>query len=79
MIIILIMQTTSATNLSKLTKAELATMLADDVVAQNPALYAGHWDDALYFVKHHLGPTRRDLMRAAQVRGLVPYESKAVR
>ncbi len=74
-IIFMTYQTTSAKNLAKLTKAELICMLADDVVSQNRALYAGHYKDALTFVRNHLGPTRRSLLLSAQVRGLVPFQA----
>lgn len=59
--------------LARLTKSELICMLADHVVAQNRALYAGHRADAVYFATKHLGPTRKDLLLSAQTLGLVPY------
>ncbi len=70
------MQTTTTKTASKLTKSELICMLADHRVAQYPTLYAGHRDDAVYFVTKHLGPTRRELLRSAQCYGLAPWTAE---
>jgi hypothetical protein len=53
------------------TKPQLIAMLAEDRVRRYPS-YRGHEDDAVYFVKHHMGKTKRDLMLAAVNYKLVP-------
>lgn len=52
-----------------LTKAELRVNLANQRCDAYPALYAGHWESALKFVKYHY-PTKADLLLAGACLGL---------
>lgn len=60
----------TTTQALKASKSELETVLANHRVRMYPSLYAGHYEDALFFVRHHLGPTKADLLLAIEVRGL---------
>lgn len=51
-------------------KAELEQALIRQRMDAYPALYAGHGDDALLFVRNHLGPSRKALLLSAQCLGL---------
>ena len=59
-------------------KAELEEILAEWVVAQHPDLYRGHFDDALKFVRKHLGPSRDDLLLAIESHGLATADSGGI-
>jgi hypothetical protein len=53
-------------------KAEIEQALAADVIRKNPKLYAGYDEDAVKFVRNTMGPTKWDLLLAAQALGLAP-------
>jgi len=53
-------------------KAALEQLLADEVVRRNPQLYYGYSDDAVRFVRNTMGPSKWDLLLAAEAWGLVP-------
>jgi hypothetical protein len=65
--------TATVATLKRITKAELTVMLANHTVDSHPALYAGFYDDAVKFVRNTMGKTRKDLLRAAQARRILPY------
>lgn len=54
----------------KLTKDQLLDLLADWTVRTNPALYAGHRDDAIVYWNNNAGE-KRYLAMAVADRGLV--------
>jgi hypothetical protein len=53
-------------------KADIEQALAADVIRRNPKLYAGYDEDAVKFVRNTMGPTKWDLLLAAQALGLAP-------
>lgn len=53
-------------------KADIEQALAADVIRRNPRLYAGHDADAVKFVRNTMGPTKWDLLLAAEAHGLAP-------
>lgn len=59
--------------LKKLTNGELRMLLAQQRMDEYPKLYAGHYDDALKFVKNNY-KNRKDLVLGATTSGLVAYE-----
>jgi len=54
------------------TKAQIEQALAAEVIRRNPKLYAGYDEDAVKFVRNTMGPTKWDLLLAAQAFGLAP-------
>lgn len=59
----------------RLTKAQLVEKLAWHRMRKYPALYTGGtYDDAVYFVMHHEGPSRAQLLLTAKCYGLVAEE-----
>ena len=53
-------------------KADIEQALAADVIRRNPKLYAGYDEDAVKFVRNTMGPTKWDLLLAAESFGLAP-------
>jgi hypothetical protein len=53
-------------------KADIEQALAAEVVRRSPKLYAGYDADAVKFVRNTMGPTKWDLLLAAEARGLAP-------
>ena len=54
------------------TKAAIEQALAAEVIRRNPKLYAGYDEDAVKFVRNTMGPTKWDLLLAAESFGLAP-------
>lgn len=54
------------------TKASIEQLLADEVIRRNPQLYYGYSDDAVRFVRNTMGPSKWDLLLAAEAWGVVP-------
>jgi hypothetical protein len=53
-------------------KSVIEELLADEVIRRNPKLYYGYSDDAVRFVRNTMGPSKWDLLLAAEAWGLVP-------
>lgn len=53
-------------------KAEIEQALAAEVIRRSPKLYAGYDEDAVKFVRNTMGPTKWDLLLAAEAYGLAP-------
>lgn len=53
-------------------KADIEQALAAEVVRRNPKLYAGYDDDAVKFVRNTMGPSKWDLLLAAEAYNLAP-------
>lgn len=53
-------------------KSDIEELLANEVVRRNPKLYYGYPDDAVRFVRNTMGPSKWDLLLAAEAWGLVP-------
>jgi len=53
-------------------KAVIEDLLANAVIRLYPDVYRGHSDDAVRFVRNTMGPSKWDLLLAAEARGLVP-------
>jgi len=56
-------------------KGDIEQALATEVIRRNPKLYAGYSEDALKFVRNTMGPTKWDLLLAAEAYGLAPQGS----
>jgi hypothetical protein len=57
------------------TKADLEQALVRHRMNLYPSLYAGHEDDALFFVRNQ-GPSRKQLLLTAQCYGLAERSAK---
>lgn len=55
-------------------KSDLEQALVRHRMNLYPSLYAGHEDDALFFVRNHEGPSRKALLLTAQCYGLAERE-----
>lgn len=53
-------------------KAEIEQALAAEVIRRSPKIYAGYDEDAVKFVRNTMGPTKWDLLLAAEAYGLAP-------
>lgn len=53
-------------------KADIEQALAAEVIRRNPKVYAGYDEDAVKFVRNTMGPTKWDLLLAAEAYGLAP-------
>jgi hypothetical protein len=56
-------------------KGDIEQALAAEVIRRNPKLYAGYDEDAVKFVRNTMGPTKWDLLLAAEAYGLAPRGS----
>lgn len=56
-------------------KAAIEQALAAEVTRRNPKLYAGYDEDAVKFVRNTMGPTKWNLLLAAEAYGLAPRGS----